>query len=169
MSDKKTLPWDAVGWRDEVHAWIRVVLAREKIVLTGEIVQEHIRQWSTVLTVPTDAGMLYFKAAAPALHHESALTNALARWESSFLPALLAVDVEKSWLLMRSSGTPLRTFIKEEQSLRRWKPILNDYVAFQKRLADLGEVIRVVVNVREVLPATMTVNEDRGAEGHALL
>jgi hypothetical protein len=139
MSDNKTLPWGTEGWHAEVHAWIRATLAREKIILTEEIEQEHIRQWSTVLTVPTDAGVLYFKAAAPSLHHESALTDALARWEPSFLPALLAVDVEKSWLLMRSSGKPLRGFIKEEQNLHRWKAILQNYVAFQKRLANRAE------------------------------
>jgi len=139
MPENKTLPWEVEGWHNEVHAWIRSALTREKITLTGEIVQEHIRPWSTVLTVPTDAGMLYFKAAAPSLHHESALTDALARWEPDFLPALLAVDVEKSWLLMRSSGTPLRTFIKEEQSLSRWKPILREYVGFQKRLASRAD------------------------------
>ncbi|MCP4140415.1 MAG: phosphotransferase [Chloroflexi bacterium] len=135
MTNNKTKLWEEPNWHDEVHAWIHAVLKREGITLTGNIGQEHVRQWSNVLTVPTNEGTLYFKAAEPALHHEAALTDALARWEANFVPALLDVDTEKSWFLMRSSGTPLRTFIKAEKSLHRWKAILEDFVAFQKRLA----------------------------------
>ncbi|MBT3322039.1 MAG: hypothetical protein HN392_07105 [Anaerolineae bacterium] len=139
MSEINSLPWEETGWHDEVHSWILAALAREKISLSGKIKQEHIRPWSTVLTIPTDVGMLYFKAAAPSLHHESVLTDKLALLAPNFLPSLLAVDVEKSWLIMRSSGVPLRTYIKKENSLQRWKAVLRDYVMFQKRLVNHTE------------------------------
>lgn len=135
MSEIQHQIWEMPAWRTEVHSWISAMLKRENISLCGEITQDHIRPWSTVLTVPTDAGLCYFKAAAPALHHEAALTEALARWEPVLLPNTIAVDIERGWMLMRSSGVPLRQFIRGEKSLARWQPILREYVGFQKRLA----------------------------------
>lgn len=127
-----SLPWEQAGWLDTVQLWIDYTLAAHGLQRTSDVEQLHIRPWSTVLRVPTTDGCCFFKAAAPVLAHEAALTQALAALRPELLPELVAVDEAQGWLLMRDSGTPLRTFIKAERSLDRWRTILPHYVALQK-------------------------------------
>jgi hypothetical protein len=131
---QQSLPWDQPGWLKDAHAWIRAALDAHNIRIIGAIEQFHIRPWSTVLSVPTAAGILYFKATAPTLAFEPALTALLAQLRPDVIPDLLAVDLQRKWMLMRDSGTPLRVFIKAEKSLERWRGILPLYVDLQKQL-----------------------------------
>ena len=78
MSDQPL--WQQPDWQGEAHAWIRSALDKNNLQLTGEIEQPHIRQWSTVMTVPANNGILYFKASASIFAHETALTDYLARF-----------------------------------------------------------------------------------------
>ena len=64
----------------------------------------HDRPWSTVLRVPTDEGDLFLKQEAPLQAFEVPLTLALAsRWPDR-MPAVVAADVERAWLLLRDGG-----------------------------------------------------------------
>jgi hypothetical protein len=151
-----SIPWNLPGWLDDASHWIRTQLDRNGLQLTGSIKQPHICPWSTVLTVPTDGGLLYFKATAPTLAYEPALTDFLARLRSDVTPDLLAVDQVRGWLLMRESGTPLRKFIKAEQSVTRWREIMPLYVGLQKEMAPrAAEILHLGVLDRrlETLPA----------------
>jgi hypothetical protein len=150
------LLWNLPGWQEEVQAWINLQLARHGLALTGEIQQPHLRPWSTVLTVPAEGGRLYFKATAPYLAYEPALTAFLAELRPDVTPDLLAVEPRRGWLLMRDSGVPLRTFIKAEKSLARWQGILPLYVGLQKEMAPrAAEILALGVLDRrlETLPA----------------
>jgi hypothetical protein len=118
MPEKK-IPWNAPGWLDEASGWILAQLARNKLQLVADISKPHIRPWSTVLSIPTDSGLLYFKATASYLAYEPALTDFLFRVRPDISPDLLAVDPQRGWMLMRESGTPLRAFIRAEKSLER--------------------------------------------------
>lgn len=100
--------------------------------VAGVIEQFHIRPWSTVLRVPTVYGLMYFKATAPVLPHEPALTDFLAQLRPDVMPDLLVVDRPRGRMLMRDSGTPLRMFIKAEQSLERWRDIMPLYVGCKR-------------------------------------
>ena len=80
MSDRHTLPWSQPGWREQADAWIHSQLEQHGMSIAGMIEQPHVRPWSTVLRVPVEAGVLYFKATAPMLMHEPGLTQALAHW-----------------------------------------------------------------------------------------
>ncbi|MHC1740087.1 MAG: hypothetical protein AB9897_03135 [Anaerolineaceae bacterium] len=91
--------------------------------------------------VPSTEGLFYFKASSSVLGHEAALTNFLAQTHPQILPKLLAVDLERGWMLMRGSGAPLRMFIKEEKSLARWKDILPVFVRLQKDLVPQVEAL----------------------------
>ena len=51
------LLWTQPEWLAGAEAWIR-----ERVDLTGEIEQPHVRWWSTVLRVPTADGVVWFKA-----------------------------------------------------------------------------------------------------------
>ena len=127
--------WNETGWQSDVDTWIRSTLDELKIRLTGQIEQFHNRPWSTVLRVPTVEGFCYFKAAAPMLAYEPALTDFRFKLRPDIMPVVLAVNLQRGWMLMRDSGIPLREFIKAEKSLRRWKEILPLYVELQKELA----------------------------------
>lgn len=129
-----TLQWEQPGWLEDAHAWIRAQLDSSGIRITAPIEQFHIRPWSTVMRIPAADGMIYFKATAPALSYEPALTQFLAQLRPQLLPDLLAVDLPQGWMLMRDSGIPLRALIKSEQSLARWQEILPLYVELQKAL-----------------------------------
>ncbi len=131
---KQWPPWYQPDWSNDAHAWIRAALDAHDIHLTGAIEPFHIRPWSTVWRVPTTDGILYFKATAPTLAYEPALTSFLAQLRPDVLPDLLVVDRQRGWMLMRDSGTPLRVFIKAEKSLERWRGILPLYVELQKGL-----------------------------------
>ena len=131
-----SLLWGQPDWQAEAQAWIRTTLDKSNLQLVGEIVQSHIRPWSTVMTVPTNEGMLFFKASASVFAHETALTDYLTRFRPEIFPELLAVDVKRHWMLMRDAGTPLRQFIRAEKSIARWKEVLPLYVSLQKDMAE---------------------------------
>lgn len=131
-----SLRWHQPDWQAEAKAWIRSALERNNLQLTGEIEQPHIRPWSTVMTVPTQEGKLYFKASASIFAHETALTSYLASFQPDLFPKLLAVDAKRHWMLMSDAGTPLRQFIRTEKSIARWSDVLPLYVELQKAMAE---------------------------------
>jgi hypothetical protein len=153
--NNQSLPWEQPDWLDNAKAWIHAVLEIHRFRLAGAIEQFHICPWSTVLRVPTVNGLFYFKATAPALAHEPALTDYLARLRPEILPDVLAVDLQRGWMLMCDSGTPLRALIKSDQSLARWRDILPLYVGLQKDLmAHVEQILTLGVLDRrlETLP-----------------
>ena len=135
MSNSALL-WHQPDWQSEAQTWIRSMLDENKLQLTGEINQPHIRPWSTVMTVPTGDGLLYFKASTSVFAHETALTDYLARFRPEIFPDILAVDLKRHWMLMRDAGTPLRQFIRAEKTVTRWKDVLPLYVDLQREMAE---------------------------------
>jgi hypothetical protein len=128
-------PWSQPGWWQAATGWIETQLSAHGLALAGPIEQPHVRPWSTVLRVPSTDGLLYFKASAPVLGHEPALTAALARWRPDCMPEVLAADPARGWLLMGDSGTPLRALIKADGHPRRWHTILPLLAEVQMELA----------------------------------
>jgi hypothetical protein len=78
--------------------------------------------------------LCYFKACSPALNFEPALTAFLTRLRPDLSPDLLATDLNRGWMLMLDSGEPLRTFIRSEKSLLRWREILPLFTGLQKEM-----------------------------------
>lgn len=135
----QSLDWNRLGWIEEVGAWIDAELYRFRLQLTAPIEQSHIRPWSTVLRVPTSAGALFFKATSPATGYEPALTQVLAVRQPECSPEVLAIEAERGWLLMRSSGDMLRTLIDgPEAAERHWSRALPRYAELQIELAELA-------------------------------
>jgi hypothetical protein len=129
------LPWTQPGWLTAAIDWVNGQLADQGLSLAGPIEQPHIRPWSTVLRVPASDGLLYFKATAPVLAHEPAITAALARWRPDCMPEVLAADLGRGWLLMHDSGVALRQLVRADGHLRRWQPVLPLYAELQIELA----------------------------------
>jgi len=153
---EQTLLWEQPDWQTEAHTWIQSALAKNNLQLSGKIEQPHIRPWSTVMNVPTNSGMLYFKASASVFAHETALTDYLAKFRPPLFPELIALDLEHSWMLMRDSGTPLRHFVRTDKSIERWQAVMPLYVNLQKDLTShIDELLSLGVMDRRLskLPA----------------
>jgi hypothetical protein len=156
--------WTDPRWVAEVHAWIH---ARADV--TGPIEQPHVVPWSTVLRAPTSDGPVWFKANAPSMAHEARLTALLAAKRPDAIPALLAADLDRGWMLMADGGARLRDVIERERDLSRWLDVLPLYAGLQidlaphaeellrlgvpdRRLAVLAEQAAEVVELRDHLP-----------------
>ncbi len=128
-------PWAGTGFLADAHAWISARLVDLDSRLTGPIEQSHDRPWSTVLRVPTDDGNLFFKASAPVVRHEAALVAFLAARRPDLVPAPLAVDLGRGWMLMADAGVRLREIVDLERDVSRWLDVLPLYAGLQADLA----------------------------------
>jgi len=123
--------WTDPAWLATAHEWIDEQLERLGIETTGAIEQPHVRPWSTVLRVPTGDGPLWFKANVPLNAYEAGVVSVLARLRSDCVPALVAADLERGWMLMGDAGVRLRELIEEERDLGRWLDVLPLYAGLQ--------------------------------------
>ena len=89
--------WARPGWHAEAMRWIRETAGDVDAI-------DLFRQWplSAVFVAGTSAGeRLYFKSCFALFAHEAAVTHAMARRHPDLAPAVVGVDVERGWLLMR--------------------------------------------------------------------
>jgi Phosphotransferase enzyme family len=117
-------PWEDPAWLATAMAWVDERLAAAGRVRTGDPDQFHVRPWSTVIRVPTAQGDVFFKANIPELRHEAVVALHLARRVPARVPALIADDTERGWMIMEDCGRRLREVIAEERDLSRWDDIL---------------------------------------------
>jgi len=131
--DAELLPWTDADWLREAHAWIDQRLRDLGLRRDGEISQIYVRSWSTVLRIPTNDGVLFFKASAPMQAMEVPLVNALAAW-TPHVVAPLARDEERAWMLMRDAGACLRE-LPASADIAVWKSIVRQYARLQLTVA----------------------------------
>lgn len=129
-------PWARPGWLAEVRTWIEHETAR-----LGHCVAriEQVKHWSisSVLRIETDGPDLYLKVPArlPYFVDEAILTARLAERFPDHVPAPLALEPERGWLLLPafdelfSWDTPLSI---RRESLRR-------FAELQRRSSQLTE------------------------------
>ena len=127
---RSRLVWTRPEWLAEAGAWIR-----ERVDVTGEIEQPHVRWWSTVLRVPTADDDLFFKAVAPIHRFEAPLTARLAELQPGRVTEVVAVDPERGWFLMRDAGTRLRELLETRHDLHHWERVLPEYARLQLEVA----------------------------------
>lgn len=131
-----TSSWQDPEWQQSAYSWMEEELDRLALTRTGDIAQPHVRLWSTVMRVPTDAGDVWFKATIDALRHEAAVTEVVATRVPDTVPSLLAVDRDRGWMLMSDAGERLREVIPREASLDRWYDVLRRYSRLQLAVLD---------------------------------
>jgi Phosphotransferase enzyme family len=156
MTTPSPLRWHDLDWQKQAHGWIRVQAEQNSIQLTGEIEQNHAYAWSTVMRVPTNEGMLFFKATAGGTIYEIALTDMLAGRYPDCMPELVAVDAERGWMLMRDSGEQLRASIRPTQDIKPWEPVITRYAELQLGLVQhIAEFLKLGIPDRRLaaLPA----------------
>jgi aminoglycoside/choline kinase family phosphotransferase len=136
MTNPSPLLWHDRGWLEQAKKWIQAETERQSIQITGEIEQPHAYAWSTVMRVPTNEGMLFFKATADESLYEAALTQMLAGWFPDCMPELVAVDSARGWMLMRDGGKQLRLSIRSTQDAKPWEPVITRYAEVQSGLVE---------------------------------
>jgi hypothetical protein len=67
----------------------------------------------------------------PALAHEAAIVQALAARRPDLVPALLAVDLDRGWMLQGDGGTRLRELLGDGDDQSVWERILPVYAELQ--------------------------------------
>ena len=138
--------WTDPQWLAEAHGWIEEQVAQLGGASWATIDQHHIYPWSTVMRVPTGSGDVYFKANSDASLWEAALVMLLAARRPDCVQPLLAVDVERGWMLMADAGTRLREIVERERDLTRWLEVLPLYAGLQVDLAaDADELLALGV------------------------
>ena len=135
MSTQPQLIWHDLNWQKQAHNWIHSQAKRNSIQLVGEIEQPHILHWSTVMRVPSNKGVIFFKATAGETIYEIALTQKLAEWSPDCLPGLISADTTRGWMLMRDGGEQLRASIRPTKDITPWRPVIKRYADLQIELA----------------------------------
>jgi Phosphotransferase enzyme family len=129
-------PWTDRDWLAGAHAWIHDRVEDAGAQVTGRIEQPHVEAWSTVLRVPTSAGGRWFKANHPTAAHEAGVVGVLAAARPDLVPALLASDPARGWMLMADGGERLREVVARERRLDRWTDVLPLYGELQLDIAE---------------------------------
>ncbi len=138
--------WANAEWLAGAHAWIKRHAARLNREITGSITQPHMRPWATAMRIPTDRGVMWFKATVPSLAHESAITEALSRWSSGRTPQVLAYEPARNWLLMEDGGVTLRSTYQANPDPKRACRAAEVYAGLQKNLAPhIDEILELGV------------------------
>ncbi|MEZ4737072.1 MAG: phosphotransferase [Caldilineaceae bacterium] len=129
------LPWEAPGWFEEATTWIHAQLATHGWRTLAPVELVRLRPWSALARVPTNHGLVYFKAPAPEFRYEAALTQALARRRPDCTVQLLAVDLARGWLLSADAGPTLHDASPSTAQLAHWPKLLALCVELQLALA----------------------------------
>ena len=103
--------------------------------MTGKPESFRERPWATVIPLPTDRGLVYFKATWPPQRHEAGTSAALARLAPDDVGVVVAADPRRGWLLVEDAGQRLRDTIEKDQDIRHWHRVLPRYAELQVDVA----------------------------------
>lgn len=156
MSNRaQTSLWTTTEWREEALAWAQSCLAAAGRAITGEVDDPRVRPWSAVVRIPTDGGVVWFKANGPGTAYEPRLVDALRRWNVPHVMAPLALDVDRAWSLFPDAGTSLRTLPASNAEITsRWAEILPEYASLQRALGERVPEL-LALGVPDLRPETM--------------
>lgn len=132
--------WRSPQWRAELEEWLVPALAGAGVTVTGPIVQERVRFWSTVLHVETDAGRVWVKENAPSQSFEAALVEAVEGIVPGLCAPLVAVDTGRGWLATADLGLPL-WHDETPPPLDDWVAVVEGYAAAQRTLAEHADAV----------------------------
>ena len=121
-------PWEAIGWHDSACEWIRAQLAAHRISAHASVSQERAWGISCTMIARTDTGDFYFKATPPFMAHEGRVMQVIAERCPQLLPAPLAVDAARGWLLMPDYGNDM---LHECPDIARWEEALRLFAQTQ--------------------------------------
>ncbi len=151
---RSSLPWLRPDWRASADSWIVDQVGRLGLALTGPIEQPHVYWWSTALRVPTDGGVLWFKASQPDGAFETGLTPVLGMVRPSETADILVADIRRGWMLTRDAGTRLRVVGGDVLPVDHWAALLPRYAELQIDLVGRSEEL-LAIGVPDLRLATL--------------
>jgi hypothetical protein len=126
------LPWTRPGWLAEAAGWVQDTLVQHGLPLAGPIEQQRTWSLSALLRAPLAEGSAYFKALPSFFAAEPRITQALARRFPGVVPAVIAIDDGRAWLLMRSFSGQI---LQDCADLPVWVEALRVYARLQAATA----------------------------------
>lgn len=127
--------WRSDAWRAELEEWLLPAVAATGRRVTGPVVQERVRFWSTVLSVETDAGRVWVKENAPSQAFEARLVAVVDRLAPGAVAPVVAVEEERGWLATADLGPPM-WHDETPPPLEDWVAVVADHARAQRALAD---------------------------------
>jgi Phosphotransferase enzyme family len=121
------------AWR-----WIADQLDRACRRPLGDMDGPRVRPWSVVVRIPTDGGVVWFKANRAQTTYEPALITMLTQHAPDLVLEPIACDVERGWSLVPDGGPQLRSF-PDEAVLGHWERLLPTYAELQRVLASRAD------------------------------
>ena len=126
---------------------------------TGPV--EHVKSFYTGATLRgrTSAGWVYFKAASPVYMRDAAITQELSCWQPARIPAPVAIDLQRGWMLTAEVVGPT---LREVQQPQVWCGVLSLYAQLQQDAAAIHAPCPAaslydwsIPTVAEALPAVL--------------
>lgn len=133
------------AWVDEVEAWVTDALADQGLRPAGRLLEAETRPWSTVWSIQTDGGRVWFKETEPTSRHEPMVHAALARLAPSRVDAPLAVGPGRGWLLSRDGGVTVAATGPAANRGVEWDTLpllLADYATLQRATLDAADTLQ---------------------------
>jgi len=127
--------WTDPAWRAPFEAWVDDALGAAGERRRGSFEQVHLRPWSTVLRLETDAGVRFAKAGAANQRHEPALLRILAELDPSLLPTLLGAHDARGWSITADGGRQARAIPERQDVLDLFATVLPRYAELQRASA----------------------------------
>jgi hypothetical protein len=126
--------WASAAWQAEALSWIDSELTRAGRRRTGLPGDPRLRSWASVTRIPTDGGIVWFKAAAPVTAHEIAIYPLLSRLGPDAVLAPIATDPDRSWMLLPDGGISLRHTASGDDLVHHLERIVPVYARLQRAL-----------------------------------
>ncbi|MFW5472464.1 hypothetical protein ACOCJ5_04065 [Knoellia sp. CPCC 206450] len=127
--------WRSKEWRAELARWLLPAIEATGRQVTGPLVQERVRFWSTVLTVETDRGKVWVKENAPSQAFEAALVRVVEEVVPGTVAPIVAVEPDRGWLATADLGQPM-WHGETMPPLESWVATAGQYARAQRDLAD---------------------------------
>jgi hypothetical protein len=126
--------WGGEEFRVALEEWLLPALAEAGVTVTGPLVRDRIRFWSTLLHVESDGGRVWVKENAPSQAFEARLVAAVHDVAPGAVAVPLAVEPQRGWLATADLGAPL--WDDEAPPAVEWVGVLRTWTAWQVALAD---------------------------------
>jgi len=128
----KRPPWARPGWLAQASGWVA-----EHAPIRGR--PKLVRQWplSAVYRFDSDEGPVFLKAVFSLFAPEPAVSQALAREHPGDVPEVVAIDVERGWILMREL---VAKSARGEQAVEGVRTAARIQRAWEQRENELGSL-----------------------------
>lgn len=131
-------------WLPEAVNWMDETLAPQGIQRLSDLVVARVRPWATVLRADTTAGVIWFKACGAATAFEIPLYELAHRHAPAHVLEPLAIDVERSWIVLPDGGPILADELDPDLVMGRLVDVLPAYAELQLALTPHADELLAV-------------------------